>query len=444
MEETNMKKNINLKDNWEMSGKNFDEFVEVVSELTRITKHRKTSTAEINLLLPGYVNKNVARMQILEHSVLNSFESTMSIEVENDFRLEKDYDKELYDESTTQTGFMLLEHGQPFYISRNALPSIYARASIGGDGMYAPSLARNVFLGHSLYKKGIGECGNGRHEARRTFANPDDQNCTLVYREIKDGSHVYRKIFFVPTEKYSPVPLMVVPEIAERICDDDVMGEPEVKYWFVNHDLVETCIVFPEIAEETADAYKNLPDQVLPGIMLRSSDTGKSCVDVKAVAFIGKSRHYITLETKKRKHTGDVDVDCLVEEANEVILENVRTLPSLLASMTENVIYEAGSGKAAFAKVRLAISKTIRHCGLTKIIGKKREKELKLALIAELNPDRDYTEYDVAAMIMKIGDRISDVPQFMRDQLGEACAKAPFAFKHDDDEEELYLMPEEE
>ena len=232
-------------------------------------------------------------------------------------------------------------------------------------------------------------------------------------------------------------------QIAERICDDDIMGQPDVKYWFVNHDIVETCIVFPEIAEETAEAYKKLPDEVLPGILLRSSDTGKSCVDVKAVAFIGKSNHYITLETKKRKHTGEVDVDALVEEANEVILENVRTLPVLLATMTENVIYEAGSGKANMAKVRLAISKTIKHCGLTKIVGKKREKDLKTALVAELNPDRNYTEYDVAAMIMKIGDRISDVPQFMRDQLGEACAKAPFAFKHDE-EEELYLMPEEE
>ena len=436
--------NISLKDTWEMSGKNFDDFCEICSELTKITKHRKTSTAEINLLLPGYI-KNGARLQVLEHSVMTEFEKSYSLDIENDYHLSinKEFDQELYDESTQQTGFLIQEHGQAFYVSRNALPSLYARASLGGDGMYAISLARNVFLGHSLYKKGIGECGNGRHEARRTFANPDDQNCTLVYREIKDGSKVYRKIFFVPTEKYSPVPLMVVPEIAERICDDDIMGQPDVKYWFVNHDIVETCIVFPEIAEETAEAYKKLPDEVLPGILLRSSDTGKSCVDVKAVAFIGKSNHYITLETKKRKHTGEVDVDALVEEANEVILENVRTLPVLLATMTENVIYEAGSGKANMAKVRLAISKTIKHCGLTKIVGKKREKDLKTALVAELNPDRNYTEYDVAAMIMKIGDRISDVPQFMRDQLGEACAKAPFAFKHDD-EEELYLMPEEE
>jgi hypothetical protein len=236
---------------------------------------------------------------------------------------------------------------------------------------------------------------------------------------------------------------MVVPEIAERICDDDILGEPEVNYWFVNHDICETCITFPEIASETAKAYDKLPDQVLPGILLRSSDTGKSCVDVKAVAFIGNSRHYIILETKKRKHTGEVDVDQFVEDANEVILENVRTLPELLQNMTENVIYEAGSGKANFAKVRLAISKTIKYCGLTKIIGKKREKELKTALVAELNPDRDYTEYDIAAMIMKIGDRISEVTQFMRDQLGEACAKAPFAFKHDDDDDELYLLPEE-
>jgi hypothetical protein len=441
----NVNANANvLKDNWEMSGSDFDDFVDVVSELTKITKHRKTSTAELNLLRPGYSipKRNFAMTELLDHQDLLNFDETGTFENKL-IKMDQEYNNELFDETTTGAGFFIREHGQIFYVSKNAVTSILSRANLSGDNMYAISYLRTAFLAYSLYKKGIGECGNGRHESRRTFSNPDDQNCTLVYREIKDGGKVYRKIFFVPTEKYSPVPLMVVPEIAEKICDDDIMGEPDVKYWFVNHDIVEICIVFPEIADETADAYKKLPDQVLPGILIRSSDTGKSCVDVKAVAFIGKSRHYITLETTKRKHTGEVDVEALVEEANEVVLENVRTLPELLVKLTENIIYEAGSGKANLAKVRMAISKAIKHCGLTKIVGKKREKELKMALIAELNPDRDYSEYDIAAMIMKIGDRICDVPQFMRDQLGEACAKAPFAFKHDDDEEELYLMPEE-
>ena len=124
-----------------------------------------------------------------------------------------------------------------------------------------------------------------------------------------------------------------------------------------------------------------------------------------------------------------------------MVLRNVRVLPELLANLTENVIYEPGVTKDV-SVVRKAISKTILYCGLTKVLGKKREKDLKTGLFAEINEERVYTQYDIAAMIMKISDRIAEIPQYMRDQLGEACAKAPFAFK-EADEEELYLMPEE-
>ena len=438
---------ISLNDNWEVSGTDFDELVEVTSELTKMTKHRKTSTAELLMLLGGYTTSGTAMTISLTHDLLEEYEEFKSIELDAKYNYlipKNEYSKELYEESVAENGFMIQERGQTFYTSKTMMSSLLARCLINGQNSYFNCCLRNTLIAYLLYKRGIGDCGNGRHEPRCTYINPDDQNVTLVYREIKEGGKTLRKIFYMPTEKYTPVPLMVVPETAERICDDDILGEPTVKYWFVNHEIVEACIVFPEIAEETAEAYEKLPDQVLPGILLRSSDTGKSCVDVKAVAFIGKSQHYITLETKKRKHTGEVDVDSFVEEANEAILENVRILPELLAKMTENVIYEAGAGKTRMAKVRNAISKAFRHCGLTKIIGKKREKELKTALFTELNLERDYTEYDVAAMIMKIGDRISNVTHFMRDQLGEACAKAPYAFKNNDDDEELYLLPEEE
>ena len=68
---------INLKDNWEISGtNNFDEFVTVVSELSKITKHRKTSTAELKMLLDGYSNDKTAKVLELTKDILNDFEAT--------------------------------------------------------------------------------------------------------------------------------------------------------------------------------------------------------------------------------------------------------------------------------------------------------------------------------------------------------------------------------
>ena len=438
---------IKLNDNWEVSGIDFDEFVEIINELGKMTKCRKVSTAEMELLLSGYESRNFANTIRLTPELIKVLDEHLVDMITGSFdpdemelpvleqKIESEYDHDLYRETFRESGFMMKEKEKCFYISRNALPSLFSRLKLGGEKMYNTNIVRNLLVGKMLYEQGI------QAEDRAVFKNPEDTNASIVYRELKDGEKTLRKIFFVPTNKYCPIPLMVLPEIAEKICDDDILGDPDIQYWRVNHDIAEIVITFPAIAEETASAYTKLPDEVLPGVLIRTSDTGKSCVDVKAVAFVGRSHHYITLETSKRKHTGEVTSDEIVNEANEVVLRNVRVLPELLANLTENVIYEPGVTKDV-SVVRKAISKTILYCGLTKVLGKKREKDLKTGLFAEINEERVYTQYDIAAMIMKISDRIAEIPQYMRDQLGEACAKAPFAFK-EADEEELYLMPEE-
>jgi hypothetical protein len=439
------KAKIELKDTWKLSGDNLNSFREIAMELDDHTNEIITSTAELSIMVVGYETSKYRKMMILGSDSVKNFENSQHVEPEQEFTLPKnDTSEDLLNESFSGAGFMIIHRNVPYYVSENALSSLFARAGVNGDGMFRISNARNIFLANCLYNAGIGEKSHGKHH-KKSLKNPADQNCTLIVRDEVINGKKLRKIFFVPSEKYVRVPMTILADVAEEICDDDILGRPEVKYWFADHGILEIVITFPEKAEEIQKAYK-LPHKIIPGVMLRSSDTGKSCVDVKSVAFIGKSRRYLEIESAKQKHMGNFEPKDILEEANDVILRNVKTLPELLAQLIGNPIYDGPEDeeweKKNESACRKALLKCMKHTKIVPIIGKKREKLLKDALLAEIDPSIPYTEYDIALMIMTISDRIENVPQSMRDELAKAVATAPYAFKKKANEEELSLAPE--
>ena len=446
-----------LLDSWNAHGKDLDEFRGMCQDIADATHYRKASTAEFALILRGYENEKEFKFCKWDTYAIKELEKNgVGAADFKDFPVKKKHmDDVLFRETMNGAGFLISENRHTYYVSENALSSLFSRANMAGDSAFINSNARNYFLAECLWRAGIGIRSNGKHDYKK-LSNPDDQNCTLVTREVNvigdDGEEKnLRKIFFVPTEKYAPVPLTVLADVAEEICDDDILGRPEVRYWYFNHGIAEICIVFPEKAEEIKTVYK-LKDDILPGVLLRTSDTGECCVDIKSIAFVGKHSHrYVALETYKRKHSGEMDIEEVIENADHLLLRNIKKLPELLADLIGRYVYEGDTSDANWASknkaaVEKAIKKVFKYIRLVPVLGKKREKSLKEQLFAEINPEVPYTEYDIAIMVMTISDRVEGLSQTKRDELANACATAPFAFerkKEEDDTDEIVLVPED-
>lgn len=438
---------MKLYDNWNTSGTDLDQFRVAMKEIDDKTVMIQANTAELSLLREGYESGNVKNMSLVTYDSVKELNDTMFLETANK-RIPLDrLDKKLVAETLGGAGFFLVYKGTAYYMSDRAMGSLLDRANLSGDAMFRRSVARDAMLVEGLYKSGIGERANGMHDAKNKKGSA---NCTLVVRKEVENGNVYRKIFYVPSEKYCPVPMQFLAEIAEKICDDDKMGEPEVRYWYADHGMSEIVIAFPEKGKELKDAY-GLKDAVIPGVLIRSSDTGKSCVEVKGVAFIEGKTRYMTLEAAKRRHYGDIDEGKILDEANELILRNYRVLPELLAKLIGVPVSDFDLSKAAgvrknASRITNIVRKLMKGIKLTNIIGKKKEMAIRDLIITELNPEIPYTLYDIALAVMSLGDRINGVSSIMRDSIAAACTDVPYLLIKMVEEEnidEIYLGEDE-
>ena len=443
---------IDLTDNYTRSGEDLDKFRGEIQKLTESTKYIRTSTAELaieKIAIPG--SKKVVFQEINPDTVIAMEDAGVYDQEANKHEHPREkVNEDLFKEAVNGPGFLIRKDDSFLYISSNALSSLFARANLAGDEIFRPTFARDVLLMQGMYFAGIGDRARGRHKVRDRKNNPEDYNCTLVVRSVYENGKEIQKVFFVPTEKYAPVPLTVLSDVADAICDDDILGRPEVKFWRVDHELAEIVITFPEKGEELKEVYK-LPHAVIPGVLIRSSDTGKSCVDIKSVAFLEKGRRYMILETAKRKHAGIIDADEIIETADAIVLKNLRRLPETMMKLIERPVYEPTEGKE-FSEVenRKAVEKMVsdvlRKVKLSPVIGKKRELPLKNAIKAEINPSVPYTHYDIAMMLMSIPDRIEGLTRVSTEGLANLTAEIPFVIEKmgdEEDEEEIVLLPEE-
>jgi hypothetical protein len=390
---------MKLIDTWEKTGSDLKGFCQEISELTAHTEYKKFSTAEFALLAYGYETPSSYRMRMIDALALSDFETTGEAIIEFPIEKEKS-DKDLMEETVRNAGFMISDGKYSYYISKYAMVSIFARANLNGDGMARRSLSKCLFLEESLHYAGIGE--NGRNHRIKERDNPNDYNCTMVIR--KQGNS--RKLFFLPTEKYAPMPLTVLSDTAKYIMKTRMFGVPKVKKWSVSHAVSEVQVVFPEMKEEIKEKY-NLDHDILPGILIRSSDIGMSCTEMQVIAYIGNSKRYVVLNGIKQKHAGEFNVDEMLEEAEKMIRNVVADLPSRMLGLKKVEIIGKKMSKSDRKKVAETLfTKSFRQIGLSSVIGKKREMMFKQDVVEKFNGQ--VSAYDVAICTLTIGDYFND------------------------------------
>lgn len=338
---------LNLRDDWKQEGCELGKFKQIQYELERNTIYKKGSTAEVALLLPGYSSKRNYFMQVIDPDSIDLLrDSNFDTDVLNEVKVPIDaIDPDLLAESES-VGFMLQDQSEDtlqdglYHVAKNALPSLFLRAEANGKSMYRNSLPRDVFLEESLFA-----CGIGADRLSQPFAkdNPMDHNCTFVLRKNKRS----KKLFFVPTEKYGVMTHGEFAEAADYLYRRTDFGLPQVRSWKVTHFLSEITFEFPDMCEE----------DVTPGIILRNSDIGSSCFEVRLVCFMGDSSLPFVLKAVGKKHCGNVDPCDVIDEA----------LSSLYSAVGEMQKY------VKLLKSKKLSKKSNNYKKLTDVIGKGRE-----------------------------------------------------------------------
>ena len=390
---------MTLIDTWEKTGFDLKGFCQEINELTTHTEYKKFSTAEFALLAFGYETPASYRMRMIDSITLSDFETTGEAII--DFPISKEKaNKDLMNETIKNAGFMISDGNRAYYISKYAMVSIFARANLNGDGMARQSLPKCLFLEESLHYAGIGD--NGRNHRTKERSNPNDYNCTMVIRK-QNG---LQKLFFLPTEKYTPMPLTVLSDTAKYIMDTKIFGVPKVKKWTVSHAVSEIQIVFPEMKEEIKSKYC-LDHDILPGLLIRSSDIGMACTEMQIIAYIGNSKRYVVLNGIKQKHAGEFDVDDMLNQASDMMKAVIRDLPVRMMGLKKVEIIGKRMSKSDRKKVAETLfTKSFRQIGLSSVIGKKREMMFKQDVVEKFNGH--VSAYDVAIWTLTIGDYFDD------------------------------------
>ena len=253
------------------------------------------------------------------------------------------------------------------YLSRD----LAARAQLSGDGMYDPTDERDKFI------------------MSRYIKAPSTVN--LLVRKCDEH---FSKIFAMPSRNYCHIRQTILFNMIAELKNQ--LGEFECDGWYIDHNITKIRLSFPQKAKDISDVY-NLPDALIPGVVLETSDTGDCSLRVAAV---WKKPHggYSTFGVFEREHRGKFDESVAIEAMNDKLIPMYTKLPERLCELLEIDITEPGA----------AIEAALKMCGAEKSLGKKRYSSLMDALTAEIPKGAKMTGYDLVMLFMDLPCRTEE------------------------------------
>ena len=400
-----------LLDNFQVTGNQFETFEKAIEEITEATKFYKFNSSELAVL--SYTNStDDGRMIFLDFHPLSvpsaggsSNLAEKRVKVNPEKILAKGKFENLIKELIDETGLFFWNGIVCMFVSKRVLTTRLQPFGLGGDFLADKSTERDLMI------------------AKRFGLKAADK--TLVIREING----IKKVFSMLGDKYRYMPQGVLIDIYKAISPDD-LGKADCRYWEINHFYSGIKIEFPEKAAELQAVY-GLPSKFVPGVYLATSDTGDCSVKIRATWRIGNacSLH----QEVSHKHSGDVDVEEILDEVKEKIFAEYTRLPEALCDLMSKDItdpswnLETTKGKSKNAKaVESALKTAFKELKVVAAIGKKAEISLFQQLLDEFDSSIAYTAYDIALAIMSLPARTSGLHSVMQEKLETAVGRAPY------------------
>lgn len=331
--------------------------------------------------------------------------------------MEKKLGKDGLKELVTKTKFLLkiksnkykeLENWRMISVSDTIYPTLTQRLRIAGQLAVEPSLERDIF-----FAKGIEE------QVGNSF--------TGIFR--KSETTDFEKMFATLSDRYEFETQTILYQIIDMLQGNS-LGKVEVIKWSIDHSFTDIYVQFPEKGDQIAKMY-NLPDKVIPGLYLSTSDIGSSSIICRGTWNINGAT--TTINELSFKHIGNLDAKDILSEVAKNIFSEYTQLPTVLCGLLQKNITEPSwdlttdvGQKTNKDAVKDAFKTAFKDCGIVEAIGKKNEKVLFESVLDEYDYSSHFTAYEIVREMMELPNRVSGLSRNEVHKLAKACSKAPY------------------
>lgn len=302
----------------------------------------------------------------------------------------------------------LIRIGKCFCLTSDTLDTtLYQRVDMKGKAFTEHSFIRNLHVADLLDK---------------------DESATAIVRGDKG---VY-KLYSLLSSKFCYISQKLVSQIVEEIDPMHTMGKPVCNHWTLNNSYADVFVEFPEKAEELRKTY-GISKDLVPGILISKSDIGFCAITIKGT---WRYKNSISVfETVSKKHSGKFDVCDIIDDAKKKIFGKYTVLPErlcelMLINITDPVWKTTLKVDDARDLNKTAcvdyLKKIFKEINLQGILQQKNTKMILEELSANIDPDMNYTAYDICMMVMELPSRVGNLNKLYSDMLMEAVSKAPY------------------
>ena len=389
-------KAIELLDTWRKTGTDYNEFAATVEDIAQSTiiQHLKTDSLGLYSVIPERCTSEKIALhaytaqRALEH--LEPARSALSIETCEKKMMPEEFMKEIL-----QSSRLLLTAGKntTYFTSHYLCRDLAARAELGGDAIYIPTEERDAYI------------------MSRYAQKPMDVHM-VIRKGISENDTPLYKVFALPSFTYQYIRQTFLLDIHKILQEQ--FGKSECEFWSIDHNLTKIWLSFPEKADDISRTYK-LPDTLIPGVLMETSDTGDCALRIVAAWKKKSSGSRPLIGIFEREHRGKFSESEALKRVEDELATTYTKLPERLCELLTIDLPEPDA----------AIEKAISMLGTVKVIGKKRTKVLLDGLIGELPPDVKMTGYDLAMLFMDLPTRfIGD--ERAKDFFEKSAGRLPF------------------
>lgn len=411
-----------LKDGFYVEGSEIIDFEEETQKMVDCTKLKDVTSAQVEFLaycsVPSAQRVDAYPFYRLTEESIERFLNGESLSVSY---IKKTYAPDLLEECVGTSQLLCIVDGEKYLVSEYAIPTLTIRASVGGDRtINRVNLIRNLHLADGFLSKG-------------------NEHAKLLYRENDKG---IKKIFAFLGNYYHIMPQTILGDVVNFIEDEAILGRMEVKDWKIDHRFSHIYVEFPEGAEDFKDIYK-IPDEIVPGISILTSDTGCSSLSVRGTYRIKGT--VITFCEYLKKHTSEITAEDILKTVDEKVFTDVRKLPETLVRLMSPILdYSKVDVKTEVGGIKnLEKFKDLAEETLKKSvsdIGKKRIKKILEQLMEEIAEDMPYSFYDLAIMLMDLQTRVTGLDRETESNFKKGLAKIPYVLEKLMKKEDIKLV----
>ena len=312
------------------------------------------------------------------------------------------FDKSLFDEMANGPMFLLQYGPKAMYCSEKTLTTLQQRCGLAGQWLTVPSLERNEAIARALSDASV--------------------KMSLILRTTCIAGKKVSKVFAAPSATYSTSKLSHIYEYIKGLMTELPEYGATLKFWENTHRLTTAYVEFPLFGETTSKSF-GLPEVIIPGVLIRSSETCNSSFMVTGTLRLQGCKEYILRTdapgTFAAQHSGTTfDLPKMLEQSRDC-MKAAQHLLKQIAMATYDVV----SIKTK-ATAKRTIMSYVREMQLTGMLGKNRSKAIQDALIEHFEKQPEVSAYDIAMQLFRFEEYLEGGSEHVEDRIRKAMSKA--------------------